>query len=35
MLIDMFAMHVVHMAIVQVIDMAVMDNPGMSALRSV
>jgi hypothetical protein len=33
MLIDMFAVHVVHMPIVQVIDMSGMDDSGMPALR--
>jgi hypothetical protein len=32
MLIDVFAMHVVHMPIVQVIDMSGMDDSGMPAL---
>ena len=32
MLIDMFAVHVVHMPIVQVIDMSGMDDSGMPAL---
>jgi hypothetical protein len=34
MLVDMFAMHMVHMPVVQVIDMAVMNDPGMPALRA-
>jgi hypothetical protein len=34
MLIDMFAMHVVHVPIVKVIDMAGMDDSGMPALRA-
>jgi hypothetical protein len=34
MLVDMFAVHVVHMPIVQVIDMSGMDDSGMPALRA-
>lgn len=34
MLVDMFSMHMVHMPIVQVIDMAGMNDPGMSAFRA-
>jgi hypothetical protein len=32
MLVDMFAMHVVHMSVVEVIDMAIMNDSGMPAL---
>jgi hypothetical protein len=34
MLVDMFAMHMVHMPVVQVIEMVIMNDPGMLALRA-
>jgi hypothetical protein len=34
MLIDMFAMHMMHMSIVQIIDMSGMDDSGMPAPRA-
>jgi hypothetical protein len=34
MLVDMFTMHVVHMPVMQVIDMAIMNYSGMPALRA-